>query len=100
DGEFNVVTFTDAIKYQKEKLGEEYQLVGETVQIERADESGDVNVSGSVDVSDAVLLSRFCAEDSEAVISDEGIENADANKDGQINLDDTVTILRKIALLE
>lgn len=99
DGEFNVVTFTDAIRYQKEKQNEEYQIAYETLREERADESGDVDVSGNVDVCDAVLLSRFCAEDSEAVISDEGKALADVNGDGNIDLNDTTAILQKIAKL-
>ena len=99
DGEFNVVTFTDAIKYQKEKQGEDYQIAAEVLLEERADESGDVDVSGNVDVCDAVLLSRFCAEDAEAVITEQGRKNADVNEDGNITPDDTRMILRKIANL-
>ena len=60
---------------------------------------GDVNMDGTVDVCDAVLLSRFCAEDSEAVITDEGKALADVNGDGNIDLNDTTAILQKIAKL-
>ncbi|MBP0976673.1 MAG: glycoside hydrolase, partial [Oscillospiraceae bacterium] len=55
---------------------------------------------GSIDVSDAVLLARFCTEDSTAAITDQGKQNADVNQDGNIELDDVTAILRKIAKLD
>ncbi len=58
---------------------------------------GDVDESGDVDVSDAVLLARFLAEDSEAIISGNGLQNADCNKNGAPDLNDVVMILRAIA---
>ena len=61
---------------------------------------GDVNCSGGVDVADAVLLARFCTEDSTAVITDQGKQNADVNGSGNIEPDDVTAILRKIAKLE
>ena len=60
---------------------------------------GDVDCSGNVDVSDAVLLARFLAEDKEAVVTDQGKVNADVNKDGTPAQDDITMILRAIALL-
>jgi len=62
--------------------------------------SGDVTLDCTVDVSDAVLTARFCAEDREAVITDQGKQNADVNQDGNITLDDVTVILRKIAKLD
>ncbi len=61
--------------------------------------SGDVDCSGSVDVSDAVLLARYLAEDAEAVITNAGMQNAEC--DGQPNLtgNDIVTILKYVAML-
>ena len=61
---------------------------------------GDANCDGSIDVSDAVLLARFCTEDSTAAITDQGKQNADVNQDGNIELDDVTAILRKIAKLD
>lgn len=61
---------------------------------------GDVNGDFVVDVSDAVLLARFCAEDIEADVSAQGKQNADVNKDGNITGDDVIAILRKIAKLD
>lgn len=61
---------------------------------------GDVNGDFVVDVSDAVLLARFCAEDIEADVNAQGKQNADANKDGNITGDDVIAILRKIAKLD
>ena len=62
--------------------------------------SGDVTLDCSIDVSDAVLLARFCTEDSKAVITDQGKQNADVNEDGNITLDDVTAILRKVAKLD
>ena len=62
--------------------------------------SGDVTLDCSIDVSDAVLLARFCTEDSKAVITEQGKQNADVNEDGNITLDDVTAILRKIAKLD
>ena len=62
--------------------------------------AGDINIDCSIDVADAVLLARFCTEDSTAVITDQGKQNADVNKDGNIELADVTAILRKIARLD
>ena len=62
--------------------------------------TGDVTLDCTVDVSDAVLLARFCTEDSTAVITDQGKQNADVNDSGNIDLDDVTAILRKIAKLD
>ena len=52
-----------------------------------------------VDVSDAVLLARFVAEDAEANISAQGKKNADVNASGAPDSDDTLKILKFIAKL-
>ena len=62
--------------------------------------AGDVTLDCSIDVSDAVLLARFCTEDSTAVITEQGKQNADVNGSGNIDLDDVTAILRKIAKLD
>ena len=58
---------------------------------------GDTNCDGKVDISDAVLLSRFVAEDSEANVTAEGKQNSDVNGNGTLDGDDTVKILKNIA---
>ena len=60
----------------------------------------DVNCDDVVDVSDAVLLARFVAEDPEAMVSETGKKRADTNGDGDVNGDDVIVILRKIAHLD
>ena len=55
---------------------------------------------GIARITDAVLLARFCSEDSEAVITNQGKQNADVNGSGNIDLDDVTAILRKIAKLD
>ncbi|MCQ2417679.1 MAG: DUF4981 domain-containing protein [Oscillospiraceae bacterium] len=61
---------------------------------------GDVNVDDFVDVSDAVLLARFLAEDSAVSVSAQGKQNADATEDGALNASDVTKILRMIAKLD
>lgn len=58
---------------------------------------GDVNLDGGVDVSDAVLLARFVAEDAAAKITTQGKQNADMNENGKPDGDDMILILKKIA---
>lgn len=60
---------------------------------------GDVDGSGKVDVSDSVLLARYCAEDDGITLTADGKLNADANGDGSITLDDVTEILRIVAKL-
>lgn len=60
---------------------------------------GDVNCSGNVDVSDAVLLARMAAEDKTAVITADGKLLADVNHDGNLSTDDVVMILQYISKL-
>ncbi|MBQ5339986.1 MAG: leucine-rich repeat protein [Oscillospiraceae bacterium] len=66
---------------------------------EKAAGTGDVNTDGTVDVSDAVLLARFCAEDTAAVMTKEGLNAADCNADNLITNEDVIFILRIIAKL-
>lgn len=61
---------------------------------------GDTNCDSSVDVSDAVLLARFCAEDASANITRTGIGNADFDGDGMLTVLDVTAILRRIAKLD
>ena len=60
---------------------------------------GDVNQDTSVDVSDAVLVARFAAEDRTAQISGSGMICADVNADGTVDTKDAADILKYIAKL-
>ncbi|MCQ2416189.1 MAG: discoidin domain-containing protein [Oscillospiraceae bacterium] len=60
---------------------------------------GDVNCDETVDVADAVLLARMLAEDKSAVVSSQGIRNADCNDSGQPDAKDVVVILQFVARL-
>ena len=60
---------------------------------------GDVNGDNHIDVSDAVLLARFCAEDKKAIISGDGLLNADVNHDTKKDGADIILILQYIARL-
>lgn len=62
--------------------------------------SGDADCSGTVDVTDSVLLARYCSEDQDAVLTAEGKANADANGDGALTMDDVSEILQIIAKLK
>jgi hypothetical protein len=61
--------------------------------------SGDVNNDGILDISDAIFLARFVAEDSTLDMSNFNVQNADVNGDGLTSAADTVYIIRKIAKL-
>ena len=58
---------------------------------------GDANCDDCVDISDAVLILRCVVEDREAVITDQGKTNADADRDGKLSSDDAKLILQYIA---
>lgn len=58
---------------------------------------GDLNLDGSADVADAVLLARYLASDTEASVNDQGLANADADGDGRIRDDDLTVLLKRIA---
>ena len=58
---------------------------------------GDVNLDFQVDVSDAVLVARYCVMDPEAEIREEGKIWGDVNLDGNLDTEDTLQILQYIA---
>ena len=60
---------------------------------------GDVNCDGMRDVADAVLLARYLAEDTGAVIAETGKRNSDCNGSGKPDQNDVVLILKAIARL-
>ena len=62
--------------------------------------AGDINIDCSIDVADAVLLARFCAEDAAANITQTGLGNADYDGDGMTTILDVTAILRKTARLD
>ena len=66
-------------------------------EVPKASLIGDVNESGKVDVSDAVLLARLVAEDSSAKITTVGKLNADTNKNGAPDKEDIILILKYVA---
>ena len=60
---------------------------------------GDANEDGKVDVSDAVLVSRFIAEDKTANITAQGQKNSNVAGTPSITSASTIKILRFIAKL-
>lgn len=58
---------------------------------------GDVDCDGKVKINDVVLLSRFISEDIEAVVTDQGIVNAQCYNDGDINGNDATLLLQYLA---
>lgn len=58
---------------------------------------GDANEDGMVDVSDAVLVARFVAEDPTANISQQGKSNANVTGAASVNSECTLKILKFIA---
>ena len=61
--------------------------------------SGDADCSGNVDISDAVLIARYAAEDKTANITDQGLLNADCDGQKGVDTGDTTMVLRYIARL-
>ena len=57
---------------------------------------GDADLSGEVDVSDAVLICRFAVGDS-VNVKEQGQKNADVDGDGSITADDALKIVKCIA---
>lgn len=68
-----------------------------TSQQEAAALRGDVNCSGDVNISDAILLARIAAEDTTAEISEIGKTNGDLNGSGSIDSDDLTIVLKFLA---
>ena len=61
-----------------------------------ASKLGDVDVSGIVDVSDAVMLAKYLAGMDDILITDVGLLNADADESGEIKQEDLTLILKYI----
>ena len=59
--------------------------------------TGDTNCNGRIDVADAVLVMRYAVADREAVISEQGLRNADTDKNGNTDAEDATNILLHIA---
>ncbi len=60
---------------------------------------GDISCNGKTDVSDAVMLARFIAEDTGVTVTEQGLANADCDGVKGISPDDLTMILRIIAKL-
>ncbi len=60
---------------------------------------GDVNCDGEVAVDDVVLLCRMLAEDSTAVVTEDGQQNADVDGTGGLSSSDATTILKYLAMM-
>ena len=89
-------TTTTTTKTTTSASGSETTVSGQTGKVTLA---GDVNLDKIVDVSDAVLLARFTAEDKTADVSAQGKLNADMDGSGMPDSEDVVLILQKIAKL-
>ena len=61
--------------------------------------TGDLNEDSGIDVKDAVLLARLVGHDTRLALSEQGIANADVNKNGTPDTDDIVILLQYIARL-
>lgn len=60
---------------------------------------GDVDCTGEVDISDAILLARYLAMDTEVRITRQGLLNADVNHSGALDAEDITMLFRYIAHL-
>ena len=57
---------------------------------------GDVDESGIVDISDAVLLAQYSIGVDNIIISDQGLVNGEMNNDGKLSSDDVTLIIAMI----
>ena len=64
-----------------------------------SEKRGDVNCDGAVDIADVVMLTRLLAEDEDVTVTAQGKRNADCNRNGQPDGDDSAMILQDIAKL-
>ncbi|MCD8215376.1 MAG: dockerin type I repeat-containing protein [Clostridiales bacterium] len=58
---------------------------------------GDVNIDGSINVKDVILLRQYIAKWSSATLTDEQIEAANVNGDDSINVKDVILLRQYIA---
>ena len=58
---------------------------------------GDMTCDGTVDISDAVLIARYLAEDRDAVVTDQGKANADIDGEKGVGDGDLFMLLKVIA---
>lgn len=58
---------------------------------------GDVNTDGKVAISDAIMLTRYVAEDATVPITEAGLAVADLNADGDVNEEDVTELLKTLA---
>ena len=57
---------------------------------------GDADLSGIVDISDAVLVAKYSVGISDVVLTDQGIDNADVDRNGKTNNTDLIQIVSYI----
>ncbi len=60
---------------------------------------GDTDCSGVVNIADAVLLARFCAEDALITVTAQGKQNSDLDGDAQVGAPDLAILLELLANL-
>ena len=56
-----------------------------------------MNCDGQTDVSDAVLLARYLAEDKGAKVTDQGLKNAETDGNAGLTASDLTVMLQIIA---
>ena len=90
-------TKSDYDRYVNEgSLSAETKLLASAVSVSLR---GDANCDEIVDISDAILLARYVAEDTTVTLTDAGKRNADVTGDGKYTGKDTAYIIRMIARL-
>ena len=75
----------------------EVTTVSDSTPAPQAGKAGDVDCNGDVNVADAVLLARFCAEDNDISVTAQGKANANVSGDSDVTSDDLTYILEYLA---
>jgi len=76
-----------------------YNFINEMNKKKFLPNTGDINLDQTMDVKDAVYLSRICGGDSSIILSDVQEKQADINGDGHLNSLDITLMLRRLAKL-
>ncbi len=97
-GVVNYIAMATAIPQQTTTTTAETTTTTETTTtVSTPVKKGDVNCDGDVKIGDVILLNRFLAEDATAVVSEQGMHNAECDDVTGVNGNDSIAILKMLA---
>ncbi len=94
----NNIADTITVNYTKIEVVYEYENTTTTEpDPQPSTVKGDVNCDGLLKINDVILLNRFLAEDITAVVSEQGLLNAETDGNPLLTTDDAILILQALA---